>query len=64
MQGNGVVSSANIANTKKMKIETPSVAITVAPDRAAIIEKKQIDGKNYLLIPIDGQITINGIEVD
>ena len=55
--------ATNVANTKKWNIETPSVVINVPPEKAGIIEKKKVDGRECLVIPIDGQIKINGVDV-
>ena len=42
---------------------TPEVKITVDPEYAYKIKTKVIDGEKYILIPADGSVEVNGIEV-
>lgn len=53
----------NIADTKKFQIETPEIVIKVAPDRADLVETMEINGRQCLVIPVDGQVEVNGISV-
>ena len=55
--------ASNIAETKKLNIETPDVIIKVNPDRADLIETRIIDGRQCLVIPVDDHIEVNGINV-
>ena len=43
---------------------TPEVKITVDPEYAYKIKTKVIDGEKYILIPADGSVEVNGIEVN
>lgn len=52
----------NIANARKFNIETPDVQIKVNPDRTDLIGTRIIDGKRYVLIPMN-DIKVNGISV-
>jgi hypothetical protein len=36
------------------------VSIKVDPRQADLLETRTIDGRNYLLIPIEGDISVNG----
>ena len=54
--------AANITNARKFNIETPDIVIKVNPDRTDLIESRIIDGKRYLLIPMN-DIKVNGISV-
>ena len=45
---------------KQFKVELPSVSIKVDPRQADLLETRVIDGKSYLLIPIEGDIAVNG----
>ena len=58
-----VLMANNITNTKKMEVKTPSVVIQVAPDQAALIETQVIEGRKCIVIPMEGEVTINGIRV-
>ena len=55
--------ASNITETKKFNIETPDVVIKVNPDRADLIETRIIDGRQWLVIPVDDHIEVNGINV-
>lgn len=53
----------NLVETKKFEMVTPEVKITVDPEYAYRIKAKVIDGEKYILIPADGSLEVNGIEV-
>ncbi|WP_251390140.1 DUF4317 domain-containing protein [Mediterraneibacter agrestimuris] len=55
--------AANITETKKFNIETPDIVIKVNPDRADLIETREIDGRQCLVIAVDDHIEVNGINV-
>ena len=55
--------AANIAETRKFNIETPDIVIKVNPDRADLIETREIDGRQCLVIAVDDHIEVNGINV-
>ena len=54
---------SNLMETKKFEMVTPEVKITVDPEYAYRIKTKVIDGEKYILIPADGSVEVNGIEV-
>lgn len=51
----------NIVDTKHFTIKTPDVVIKVAPERAPNVEMRTIGGQNYILIPADGEVEVNGV---
>ncbi len=53
----------NLIEDKRFEIATPEVKITVAPEDSYLIEARLIEGRKYLLVPVDGPVTVNGIEV-
>ena len=55
--------AANIAETRRFNIETPDIVIKVNPDRADLIETREIDGRQCLVIAVDDHIEVNGINV-
>jgi len=55
--------ASNIANTRAFEVKTPDVIIKVNPDRPDLIETREIDGRKYLVIEIDGEVEVNGIMV-
>ena len=55
-----VLPAVNVVTPKQFKVEMPSVSIKVDPKQADRLETRVIDGKSYLLIPIEGDIAVNG----
>lgn len=53
----------NIIESKKFEVVTPSVKITVSPEFSHMIRTKVVDGKQCLVIPVDGGIEVNGVGV-
>ncbi len=50
----------HVVTPKQFKVEMPSVSIKVDPKQADLLETRVIDGRSYLLIPIEGDIAVNG----
>lgn len=55
--------AGNIMNTRTFEVKTPDVVIKVNPDRTDLVETREIDGKKCLVIPLGGNVTVNGIAV-
>ncbi len=55
-----VLPAVNIVAPKQFKVDLPSVSIKVDPQQADLLETRVIDGRGYLLIPIEGDISVNG----
>lgn len=55
-----VLPAVNVVTPKQFKVDLPSVSIKVDPKQADLLETRVIDGRSYLLIPIDGDISVNG----
>ena len=55
-----VLPAVNLVTPKQFKVDLPSVSIKVDPRQADLLETRVIDGRSYLLIPIDGDISVNG----
>ena len=58
-----VLTAANITNTSKFDIKTPEVTIKVRPDCADMVTTKIIEGRKCIVIEINDQVEINGINV-
>ena len=57
------LSAANIVDSKRMEVRTPNVTIQVNPEFSDLVETRVIDGKKYILIRAEEEVTINGISV-
>ena len=55
--------ASNITNTKRFEIKTPDVVVHVDPERADLVETRVIDGRKCLVIPMEGEVELNGIRV-
>ena len=53
----------NIAGSKNTQIKMSDVVVNVDPSKAYLIETREIDGKRCLVIPVDGEVEINGIHL-
>ena len=55
--------ATNIVNTKKTEIRTPDIVITMDPLKAPLVETRMLDGRKCLVIPMEGEVEVNGIHV-
>lgn len=56
--------ATTVVEPKKFIIETENATIQVDPSRSDLVEMKRIDGKRYVLIAVEGEATVNGVEVN
>ena len=55
--------AANVASTRSFDIKMPDVVIKVKPERTDLVETKMIDGRQYIVIEVNDNIEVNGINV-
>ena len=53
----------NVYNPRSFEVKTPDVVIKVNPERTDLVNTKLIDGRQCLVIELDGNIEVNGITV-
>ncbi len=53
--------ASNVVNSRKFEIRTPDVVVQVKPEQAALVETRILDGRPFLVIPMEGQVEVNGI---
>lgn len=53
----------NITNTRRFEVKTPDVVVHIDPERAELMETRIIDGRRCLVIPMEGEVEVNGIRV-
>ena len=56
--------AAIVVEPKKFIIETENATIQVDPSRSDLVEMKRIDERRYVLIAVEGEATVNGVEVN
>jgi len=54
---------SNVLNTRTFEVKTPDVVIKVNPERTDLIETRTIDGRECLVIALEGGAVVNGITV-
>jgi len=54
---------SNVMNTRTFEVKTPDIVIKVNPERTDLIETRNIDGRECLVIELDGSVEVNGISV-
>lgn len=54
----------NLMEAKKFEMVTPEVKITADPEYAYRIKAEIIDGRKYIMIPADSDVTVNGITIN
>lgn len=55
--------AGNVMNTRSFEVKTPDVVIKVSSDRTDLIETRNIDGRECIVISLDGGVVVNGITV-
>lgn len=54
---------ANLIDSKRFEIKTGQVTISVNPEHSHLVKTRFINGRNYLLIPVEEGVEINGFPV-
>lgn len=54
---------ANLINSGRFEIKTDNATILIDPDYSYLVETRKINGRTYLLLPVDG-MEVNGLAVD
>ena len=52
-----------VAESKRLRLKTPEVSITVAPGCGELLETRVIDGVRYLMVRADGDVVVNGVNI-
>lgn len=52
-----------VMESAKFQLATEGAKIAVSPDMAGLIKLRTIDGRRYILIPVDGGVEVNGVSV-
>ena len=56
--------ATTVVEPKRFVIETENATIQVDPSRSDLVEMKRIDGRRYILVAVEGEATVNGVEVN
>jgi len=56
--------AGNVMNMNSFEVKTPDVIVKVKPERTDLIEARVLeDGREYLVIPLEGEVVVNGITI-
>lgn len=55
---------ANLIDSRRFEVKTPEVTISVSPEYSYLVEARTINGRKYLLIPVEDGVEINGLPVE
>ncbi len=53
----------NLITLDKFNVKAPDVEIKIKPDRTELVQKKKIDGRNCIVVMLEGDVELNGIQV-
>ena len=54
---------SNLASARRFEVKSDDIKIQVAASRTDLIETRVIDGQEYILIPVTGNVEVNGIRI-
>lgn len=54
----------NVHNSKTAKIVTQDATICISPEKIKLVELQKVNGTPSLVIPVNGELEVNGIQVD
>ena len=54
---------SNVMNTRSFEVKTPDVVIKVKPERTDLIETRNLEGRECLVIQLGGDVVVNGITI-
>ena len=53
----------NVIDTRKFEVKTPGITVKTDTDSIEKLETRVIDGRKYLLVPIEDDVEVNGMPV-
>ncbi len=59
----GTLMAENLVSSGNLVVKSPSVRISIKSDMRAMLQTRIIDGREYLIIPVQDEIEVNGIRI-
>ena len=53
----------NVTSTRSLEVKTPDVVVKVKPERTDLLQTRNIDGRECLVITLDGNVEVNGVSI-
>lgn len=57
------LSPANLIDSRRFQVRSGGVTLSVTPEHSYLVETRVIDGRKYLLVPVDEELEVNGLPV-
>ena len=57
------LSPANLIDSGRFEVKTAAATLSIDPEQSYLVERRTLDGRNYLLIPVEGEVEVNGFGV-
>ena len=54
---------ANLIDSKRFEVKTAQMTLSIDPEYSHLVETRRINGRKYLLIPVEDAVEINGFPV-
>ena len=58
-----VLNPVNLIDAGKFEIRTAQAAVSMDPECSYLVETRVIDGRKYILIPVEEDVEVNGLPV-
>ena len=62
--GPAAMNPENLVDCKRFDLKTGQASVSLEPDASAMVETRFINGRPFLLIPIQEGLEVNGIPVE
>lgn len=59
-----VLAPMNLIDAKRFQVRAGEVTVTLPPERSCLLESRVIDGRRYLLVPVEEKVEVNGEPVE
>jgi hypothetical protein len=54
---------ANLIDSRRFEVKTPQATVSIDPENSRLVEMRDIGGRQYLLIPAEDGVEVNGLSV-
>lgn len=62
--GRAPLNPANLIDSRRFEVKTGQATVTISPECSGMLETQAINGRRYLLVPMDGTVEVNGFALE
>ncbi len=62
--GRAPLNPANLIDSRRFEVKTGQATVNIAPEHSGLLETQVINGRRYLLVPMDGTVEVNGFALE